>query len=422
MIVWKGKYKMQNKVVYMLTTVFYPSIGGRESHIHNVSKELIKKGYIVKIINPVINFEKNAIEILDGIEVHRLRIGDSKSEETYLKYKNKSNGLIGYLSGYLRKKFYNKFYRVIAEYIERDIQLNKYNKDDIIIHQHDFISGYRLSKRFSKSYKIIFTNHTGEFLFLKKLPFNKFIIKHLTKHFKYVISPSEELNQFHGIREGNTFSYMPNGVDLNDFYVADDNEFRKYKLQYGLDKNKYIILCPRRWAPTKGIIYLIKAIAILKDTDVSNKFQAVFIGNDYEDYPEYKAEILEFISENKLEKYIKLLGNIEYENMNKITQASDIIVIPSLMEAVSLSMLESMACGKIVIGSDTGGIPEVIKDDQNGFLVKKADETDLANTLYKVIKKYNELDYIKIKARKTVEESYSWEIVAHNIDEIYRMI
>ncbi|MBC2455751.1 glycosyltransferase family 4 protein [Clostridium beijerinckii] len=413
---------MQNKVVYMLTTVFYPSIGGRESHIHNISKELVKMGYTAKIINPIINFEETKVELLDGIEVHKLRIGDYNSENKYLEYKSKSKGLMGYLSGYLRKNFYNKFYKHIAEYIEKDIHLNNYSKDNIIIHQHDFISGYRLSKELSKSYKIVFTNHTGEFLFLKKLPFNEVIIKHLTKHFQYIISPSEELNQFKGIRDENTFSYIPNGVDLNDFYVADEEQIKNYKRDYGLDTDKLMILCPRRWAPTKGIIYLVKAIGILKDKDINSGFQAVFIGNDYEDYPEYKEDILKFIKDNKLEKYIKLLGNIEYENMNKITQASDIIVIPSLMEAVSLSMLESMACGKIVIGSDTGGIPEVIKDDQNGFLVKKADETDLANTLHKVIKKYNELDYIKIKARKTVDESYSWEIVAHNIDKIYRII
>ena len=360
--------------------------------------------------------------MLDGIEVHKLRIGDFSSEETYLKYKNKSKGLIGYLSGYLRKNFYNKFYKCITEYIEKDIHLNNYIKENIIIHQHDFISGYKLSKELSKSYKMIFTNHTGEFLFLKKLPFNKIIIKHLTKHFKYIISPSEELNQFHGIRDDRTFSYIPNGVDLNDFYVADENQIKNYKLEYGLDENKYMILCPRRWAPTKGIIYLIKAIGILKDTDVSDKFQAVFIGNDYEDYPEYKAEILKFISEHNLEKYIKLLGNIEYENMNKITQASEIIVIPSLMEAVSLSMLESMACGKIVVGSDTGGIPEVIKDKQNGFLVKKADEVVLADRLHEIIKKYNELEYIRIKARETVEKSYSWEIVTHGVEEIYKKL
>jgi hypothetical protein len=410
---------MQNKIVYILTTVFYPSIGGRESHIHNISKELVKMGYTVKIINPVINLEKTNVEMLDGIEVHKLRIGDSSSERDYLKYKNKSKGLMGYLSGYLRKNFYNKFYKCIAEYIEKDIQLNSFTKENIIIHQHDFISGYKLSKELSKSYKVIFTNHTGEFLFLKKLPFNKIIIKYLTKHFEYIISPSEELNQFYGIRDSKTFSYIPNGVDLNDFYVANEKQIKNYKLEYGLDVNKYMILCPRRWAPTKGIIYLIKAIGILKDTDVSDKFQAVFIGNDYEDYPEYKEEILNFISENNLEKYIKLLGNIEYENMNKITQASEIIVIPSLMEAVSLSMLESMSCGKIVVGSDTGGIPEVIKDKQNGFLVRKADEIFLANKLHEIIKKYDELEHIRMKARKTVEESYSWRIITDQVEEIY---
>jgi len=411
---------MQNKVVYMLTTVFYPSIGGRESHIHNISKELVKMGYIVKIINPVINLNKTTVEMLDGIEVHKLRIGNDNSKEIYLKYKNKSNGLIGYLSGYLRKNFYNKFYKSITEYIEEDIKINTYK--NVIMHQHDFISGYKLSNELSKYYKMIFTNHTGEFLFLKKLPFNKIVIKHLTKHFKYIMSPSEELNQFDGIRDNSTFSYIPNGVDLNDFYVASDNEVANYKLKYELDQNKYMILCPRRWAPTKGIIYLIKAIGILKDTDVCERFQVVFIGNDYEDYPEYKAEILNFIKEHNLEKYIKLLGNIEYENMNKITMASDIIVIPSLMEAVSLSMLESMACGKIVVGSNTGGIPEVIKDNENGFLFKKADEIALADKLYEIIKDYDEVGYIREKARKTVEESYSWEIITRKVEDIYNKL
>lgn len=411
---------MQNKVVYMLTTVFYPSIGGRESHIHNISKELVKMGYKVNIINPVINLNKTTVEILDGIEVHRLKIGDSNSEQIYLKYKNKSKGLMGYLSGYLRKNFYNKFYKEIVDYLENDISVNGYK--DVIMHQHDFISGYKLSKELSKSYKMVFTNHTGEFLFLKKLPFNKIVIEHLTKHFKYIISPSEELNQFYEIRDDSTFSYIPNGVDLNDFYVASSIEVNSYKLKYGLDENKYMILCPRRWAPTKGIIYLIKAIAILKDTDVADKFQAVFIGNDYEDYPEYKDEIMKFIKEHKLEKYIKLMGNIEYENMNKITIASDIIVIPSLMEAVSLSMLESMACGKIVVGSNTGGIPEVIKDKENGFLVKKADEVSLADKLYEIIKQYDGFGYIRERARETVEESYSWVIITNNVEEIYRKV
>lgn len=407
------------KVVYMLTTVFYPSIGGRESHIHNISKELVKNGDIVKIINPVINLEKTSIEILDGIEVHKIKIGDLKSEEKYLKYKNKSNGLTGYLSGYLRKNFYNKFYRIITNYIESDIKHNNYKKENIVMHQHDFISGYKISKELSRKYKMIFTNHTGEFLFLKKLPFNKVIIKELTKHFKYIISPSEELNKFHGIRDEGTFSYIPNGVDLNDFYVANDEEIRKNRLRFGINEGKCIILCPRRWAPTKGIIYLIKAINILKKSDISEKIEFIFIGNDYEDYPEYKSKIMNFINENNLNHYIKLLGNIEYDKMNRVTQASDIIVIPSLMEAVSLSMLESMACGKIVIGSNTGGIPEVIEDNENGFLFTKGDEVSLANKLYNIISEGNNLDYIRKNARQTVEMSYSWKKITYKVEKIY---
>ena len=65
---------MKFKVIYMLTTVFYPSIGGRESHIHNISKDLVKMGYVVKIIFPVIDSKEPCIYNLDGIEVHRIKI------------------------------------------------------------------------------------------------------------------------------------------------------------------------------------------------------------------------------------------------------------------------------------------------------------------------------------------------------------
>ncbi|MHC1749549.1 MAG: glycosyltransferase family 4 protein [Cellulosilyticaceae bacterium] len=418
----KGIYIMNQRVIYMLTTVFYPSIGGRESHIDNISKELIKLGYKVKIIYPVIGVGKNEIYDLNGIEVHQINIGDINAEKRYKGYKKKSQGLLGYISGYLRKNYYNHFYKEIYNYIKQDILKNNYKDNEVLIHQHDFISGYKLSKTLSKKYKQVFTNHTGEFLFLKKLPFNKEFIRLLTKHFDYVISPSEELNQFEGIRDKNTFSYIPNGVDIAQFAPVNKEEIDNLRKAYGIPLEKVVILCPRRWAPTKGIIYLVEAIEILVNQYGENNFVVAFVGNDYEDYPEYRNTIRDFIKQNKLENYILLMGNLPYEKMSEITKACDIVVIPSLMEAVSLSMLESMACGKIVIGSNTGGIPQVIKDGQNGILCEKANSKDLAKKLKENIININTLENIKEQAIETVKLKYTWEVIAKRVDTIYKQV
>lgn len=413
---------MNLEVIYMLTTVFYPSIGGRESHIHNISKELIKRGYKVKIIHPIIGLDRTTVYELNGIEVHTVAIGDESNQKKYEKYKKKSKGVLGYISGYLRKNYYNQFMSIIMNYIVTDVEKNKYTEEQIMIHQHDFISGYKLSKALGKKYTQIFTNHTGEFLFLKKLPFNKVVIKKLTKHFDYIISPSEELNQFKGIRSKDTYCYMPNGVDTSIFKSVEQRELDRLRKKYNLSIQGTIILCPRRWAPTKGIIYLVKAIDILVNQYEVNDFQVVFVGNDYMDYPEYKAEIESWIKDTSIEKYVKCLGNLAYEKMSEVTQLTDIVAIPSLMEAVSLSMLESMACGKFVIGSNTGGIPEVIQDGKNGFLTIKGDEQDIADKLKYIIEHKDDLKSIQEEAIKTVQRKYTWEVITNQIEEIYKEV
>lgn len=413
---------MKSKVIYMLTTVFYPSIGGRESHIHNISKELVNRGYEVKIIHAVIGEETHHVTMLDGIEVHTVGIGDKADIERYENYKKKSKGIMGYISGYLRKNYYNRFYKNIIKYIQNDIKSHNYKKEDIMIHQHDFISGYRLSKTLGKSYHQIFTNHTGEFLFLKKLPFNKIAIKRLTKHFDYIISPSEELNQFDGIRPKESFCYMPNGVDTNVFAPMSQEKIVALRKQYNIEQDQLVILCPRRWAPTKGIIYLVKAVDELVNRHNIRDFQVIFVGDGYEDYPEYKESIEVVIRDAQIEKYVKRLGNLPYEDMSNVTGACDVVVIPSLMEAVSLSMLESMASGKIVVGSDTGGIPEVIEDGENGFLAVKGNEKDLALKLKYIIEHNTELERIRVNALKTVEKSYTWKVITDQVEEIYLRI
>ena len=111
---------MEEKVVYMISTLFYPSIGGVENHIYNLSKTLIENNndIKVKILKPTLNLEKNNIYILDGIEVHEIAIGSIKDNKKYESYKEKSKGnLLGFFYGYKRKAFFNKYSDILKKYI-----------------------------------------------------------------------------------------------------------------------------------------------------------------------------------------------------------------------------------------------------------------------------------------------------------------
>lgn len=403
------------KAIYMITTLFYPSIGGVENHVYNLSREFVKKGYYVKIINPVINYPKTEKSNLDGIEVHKISVGNKNDEEKYVKYKLNSGGnILGFFNGYKRKYYYNKFKDIVYDYISNDIEMGEF--DEVIIHQHDFISSIGLSKMLSKKYNVIFTNHTGEFLFLKKLPLNNLPIKYLTNHFKYIIAPSDELAEFDGIRSKETFKFISNGVDIDRFCTVTEEEKNSLRKKYNIPNNKKVIFSPRRWAPTKGIIYLVKSIKELNNDDVI----FMFGGDDYSDYPEYRKEIFEYIKEHNLESKIKLLGNIDYQVMDEYIKASDIIVIPSLMEAISLSALEGMSCGKPIISTNVGGMPQIIKTLENGLLVDPKNEKQLAKAIEQLVNDDDLRTKLGSNSRKFVEKEFSWKSISDETELIYK--
>lgn len=408
---------MLKKTIYMISTMFYPSIGGVENHIYYLSKNMIDIGFNVKIIKPTLGIEKTNVYMKDGIEVHEVKCGTHTDENKYDSYKKKSKGILRFMYGYKRKYFYNKFSNILFDYIENDIKINGIS--DLLIHQHDFISSIKLSKKLAKKYDVIFTNHTGEFLFIKKLMFSNIIIKFLTNHFRFIIAPSEELAAFNGIRKSDTYKYIPNGVDLNIFYKYESSLVEKLKQKYNLDSNKITIICPRRWAPTKGIIYLVKSINILKEKGYENKLQFVFVGSDYMDYSEYRSEILNYINDKSLDTMIKLLGNVNSSDMSELINCADIVAIPSLMEAVSLSALEAMACGKVVLSTNVGGFPQIINNNENGFMVDPKDSEALAEQIEDIIGNFESKNIIGSNARAFVAKNYSWSNIAKQTAEIY---
>ena len=198
---------------------------------------------------------------------------------------------------------------------------------------------------------------------------------------------------------------IPNGVDLSLFvpsYSYTDEE-----------KNK-VIMCPRRITPKNGILYLINAIPLVIKARSQVKF--MFVGPNCD--KEYSNLLIKRVKQLGIEKYVFFAGNVKHAEMPQMYYTSDIVVIPSLIEAISLSALEAMACSKPVIATAVGGLCEIIKDGYNGMLVMPADSDCIAKAILSLLGDEERALKYALNGRKTAE-TFSWKRVASDTRSLY---
>ena len=221
-----------------------------------------------------------------------------------------------------------------------------------------------------------------------------------TNKIDFVLPPSEfYMNKL--IKDGipkDKITYIHNFIDVDAFDVKTEDD--GYALYFG------------RLSREKGIINLINAFAKLdKGT--------LYIAGDG---PE-KAEVEEVIKENKLEKRVKLLGFLNKDEMKETVRKCKFVVVPSIWyENCPYSVIETLCTGKPVIGADIGGIPELVKDNENGFIYKYDDINELADKMKilfeddKLVKKFSK------QAKEIAKEQYSKENYYKKIIKIYNKV
>lgn len=113
----------------------------------------------------------------------------------------------------------------------------------------------------------------------------------------------------------------------------------------------------------------------------------------------------EFIAANKLEDLIEYAGWIDGDKKTEILSDIDIYLQPSYREALGIAILEAMSYKIPIIASNSGGIPEIVHNGENGYLVQAGDKEGLFNALKKLI---NSRDQRKIMGEKGYEMAKSF--------------
>lgn len=156
----------------------------------------------------------------------------------------------------------------------------------------------------------------------------------------------------------------------------------------------------------KGILDIIKAIP--KILEKNNKVLFVLASSK-----KLNIDIHNF-SEN-----ILLLDWIPLEDKIPLYNSCDIFLLPSYDEGLPYSMIEAMAAGLPIVASNVGGIPEVVKDDENGFLINPGDIENLVNKINYLIKNRNVRLKMSTNNKNLIKSSYSFENSIKKFQMIY---
>ena len=198
-------------------------------------------------------------------------------------------------------------------------------------------------------------------------------------------------------------------------------KFAKYKKDYqaiygGVDTSKF---CPLNVEKERKVLFVGK---ILQVKGINNLIKAV---QELDTKLHIDAKLLD-------KEYLKLLTNLDRNNkaifnfnatdkelINDYNSAF-VTVLPSLSEIFPLVVLESMACGTPVICTDAGGMPEIVEDGKNGFIVPPNNPKSLEEKIRYFLDNPDESKRMGENARKKILADFTWDAVARRCLEGYK--
>jgi len=404
--------------VCMLTTS-YPRYEGDFAgiFIHNLAKELVKNDVEVNIVAPHYIDTKD-YEIIDGIHIHRFQYLYPSNLQTLAYFPGIPEN-IKTIKGKIQLPFF------ILSMIKKMIEVvKKYDIDVINAHwaiPPGFIATF--TKKIHKKPVIIKLYGAELFPFIGKndviAKMSKWLIKYALNSAEKVVGNSDATcNAGKEISGREDIEILPDGVDTETFNpnVNGDGIIKRHNLE-----GYFMIFSSGRMVERKGFIYLIEAMSyVLKKTPKTK----LIIGGDGPEREKLENEVKKL----KIENNVIFPGFISDEDFPKYMKSADVFVLPSIVdskgdtEGLGLVLAEAMACGTPVIGSNIGGITEIIDNMKNGLLTQSENSKDIADKIIKLLSNKNLRQKFSENGLKTVQERFSWDIVTKKFCEVYEEV
>lgn len=266
-----------------------------------------------------------------------------------------------------------------------------------------FLGRYAATKEKQKN--IIYTAHG--FHFFKGAPLQNWLIYYPMEKLainwtdKLITINEEDFQRAKKMAGKNTKIYKVDGVGL-DLENYRNGDTKKVKNELNISKNEYVISMIGELNKNKNQIQLLRAVSILKENGINNiRILLVGVGNQ-------EIMLREEAKKNNLK--INFLGF--RKDVKDIIAASDIICSMSYREGLPRNIMEGMAQGKPFIVTDIRGNRDIIKDNQNGFIVP-------VNNYQKTAEKIENL-IINIEKKSKIIENNFIDVNKFSIEKIIK--
>lgn len=387
--------------IVQITDDFPPRIGGMAAHAWELSRALVKLGHQVTVLTAVElqtqgrRFMLEKVEEREGIRIVNLGF-----------------------KFFLRRYF--SYYSMLR--IRKHLHRLAMGIGRIVLHLHEFPPP-RI--RMISDLPIVWTNHSSKFLNSFENVSLRKNLEAMIRPFDRITSPSRELFE-KTINLGypaHRTSYIPNGVDVERFNPNGRTAKRGLRIaseDLSFSKDRCVVICARRFAYKNGLHVYLKALESIR-SDLLSKCVFLFAGNKTSGNTSYGKEIEKRIRKLSCKTDCRLLGPVSNDYMPDLYRNADISVLPSLIEATSITGLESMASGLPIVGTNVGGIPEIVENGATGLLCQPNDARALAKNLKILIRRASMRQRLGSNARKLAESKFAWPIIAKQFLDVYEL-
>ncbi len=197
----------------------------------------------------------------------------------------------------------------------------------------------------------------------------------------------------------NKISVIHNGVDSEKFSPKVSGS--KIRETYSLI-NSLVILAVGGNIILKGIIFALYALHDVLKYYPNTKLIIIGVNGR-------NRERLNLVIENlNIKKEVIIVGKVPNSLMPPFYSAANVVLIPSLSENFPVVALEALSSGKPVLASRVGGIPELVNNNENGFLVSPGNVEQIVEALLHLLENASLRDRMGRSGRKLVEEKFDW--------------
>jgi len=368
-----------------ICTKFPPAVSGIAKHVYELSVLQAREGHSITILCPDDVGDVSSIPLPANICVVKLKT----------------------------------FGRPLNNPITPSLLYTLWKNDFDLVHAHDiFLFGTLISALLKpiRKYPLIVTQHTNmiEYNSIFKSAFQNLYLRIIGGYIfktadKIIVHNSEKMDIFKNYT-GNNFTVIPNGIHTQN-YINVKLDLNEFRLKHSLKESDKVILFVGRLAYRKGILDLVSAFNRLHKqfSDVN----LLIVG----DGP-LCEEIRSLIKENNIEKNVRLLGFVSFQELVHCYYLADVTVLPSLFgETQGIVTLESLICGTPIVVSNLTCFTSMLPE-RNMKVVDPGSQEQLQSTLSSLLRNDQVLREMSVGCREFVIRNYDWDVIYLKIQNL----